>query len=427
MLEFFVLAILGGLALTAIFNPTFGLYAFFIVAYTRPQDYYTFLVDIEPAKWILIITTISFLFQRLKKQESFVKAKQNFGIIWLIIAIFASRINVIDIERWWYWTQDFLEVCLVFFLMINTFATQKKLRNFYIFFLLINFVVAIRFYLQYQSGTAGFHGGKPGDTSLSFLGNADDLGIGMAIALAYAVLPIFFAPGIFLKGLACIVSVAFMWAAVNTESRGAHIGVFTVYLTAVISQFKASKFRIRRFSIGMLLALVVLAGFTIRYRWALKNTYETSQDETDPGRLGRMYAWEAAKQMLKEQPLIGVGRGNFVAYWRENYPAGGAGYQVAHNIIYEVAAEIGFFGLAGFLFFSLIGLLELRKIRKKYGKQLQKSYFIDMLFAIYLVGLIGFFVNGMFITVAFYWHIYILVAMFVCAKNVFLKEALKKK
>lgn len=427
MLEFIVIGILILLTVLALFRPDFGLYAFLIVAYIRPQDYYPFLVDIEPAKWILIITFVSFIFQRLSTQQGFVKAKQNWAILGILLAIFISRTNAIDPENWWNATQDFIVVYLAYFLIVNSITDRKKLRNFYLFFILINFIVAFRFHSAFTSGTAGTHGGKPGDTSLGFLGNADDLGIGMAIALAYAVLPIFFARSLLLKGLSGLISVTFMWAAMTTESRGAHIGVLTVYLTAIISQFKFRKFQVQRFSIGMLIALLVLAGFTYKYRYALQNSYETSQDEYDPGRMGRMYAWAAAREMIKESPIIGIGRGNFVAHWRENYPPGGAGYQVAHNIIYQVAAEIGFFGLAFFLFFSLIGLKELRGIHKRYQGKLKKDYFIDMLFAIYVAGVIGFLVNGMFITVAFYWHIYILVAMFVCAKNVFLKEALKKK
>nr|HPM42616.1 O-antigen ligase family protein [Candidatus Omnitrophota bacterium] len=167
---------------------------------------------------------------------------------------------------------------------------------------------------------------------------------------------------------------------------------------------------------------MMFALFIYNYRYTLQESFLSAQEETDSGRIGRFSAWNAARMMIKESPLIGIGRGNFVQYWQANYEPGVYGYQVAHNIMYQVTSEIGFAGLLCFLFFSLAGILEYRSMKKIFGLQLEKNAFIDMICMIYVIGLIGFFINGMFITVAFYWHIYVLVALFVAAKNIFMKE-----
>lgn len=423
MAESLIIVLLGLAAFLAIFNPLMGLYGFFVIAYIRPQDYYPFLAGVEPARWILVITVVSFILQRLKTGGRFVKAKQNWGILAILLCIVISKIHAIDTDRWWRATQDFIEICIVYFLMINTLTTQKRLRYFYVFFLLVNCMIAFRFLYAYKTGTAGMHGGKPGDTSIGFLGNADDLGLGMAIALAYSVPAIFLARGIFLRVLASIVSGGFMWAAMTTESRGARLGILTVFITAILFQMKPKKLIMKRYSIGIIIGLMLLAAFAYKYRWAFMDSYESSLNEEDSGRIGRVATWKVAKKMIQENPLIGVGRGNYVPYWRENYPPGVYGYQVAHNIVYEITAETGILGMLAFLFFSLIGLWGLKNIHKKYKEALGRYYFLDMVFVIYLAGLTGFYVNGMFITVAFYWHIYILVAMFVCARNICMKEA----
>lgn len=426
MLEILIVTLLIVFSLAGIFYPLFGLYAFFIIAYIRPQDYYTYLVGIEPAKWIIIITFISFVFQGMRTRVKFINAKQNWGILGILLAIFISRMNVVNPNLWWGSTVDFIVVCLIYFLMINLLTNFKLLRKFYLFFILINLIVAVRFYIGYETGTAGYAGGKPGDTSLGFLGNADDLGLGLAVALAYTLLPIFYKKSFILKVFYSIISVFLMIMALNTGSRGAAIGIFTVFISSIILQLKRSKLQFKKFSTGLLLVLVIFLLFTYKYRYTLSDYSDTAQDQTDTGRVGRNAAWIAAKQMIHDNPIFGVGRGNFVPYWRENYPPGIYGYQVAHNIIYEVTAEIGIVGLLFFFFFSLIGLKELGILHQRYQAKLRENDFFDMIFAICLVGIIGFYANGMFITVAFYWHIYILVAFFVCAKNVFLNEVVQK-
>lgn len=422
MAEYLIIALLCVTTFLAIFNPLMGLLGFFVIAYIRPQDYYAFLAGAEPARWILIITLVSFIFQRLQSKEKLVKAKQIWGILAILLCILISKINAIDTGMWMNATKDFIEVGLIFFLLINILTTQRKLRYFYLFFILINLMVVLRFLYAYKTGTAGMQGGKPGDTSLGFLANADNLGIGMAIALAYVTPAIFSAKGFFLKGLAALASAGFMLAIMATESRGARLGMMIVLAVSLMLQFKPQKLKLKHYSIGIIIALLLIGGFAYKYRWAFIESFESSLNTDDSGRIGRESTWGAAKRMIGEHPVIGVGRGNYLPYWKENYPPGVYKYELAHNIIYEVTAETGIFGMLAYLFFSLIGLWDLAWLRKKYKNTLENNYFLDMLFAVYLTGVAAFYVNGMFITVAFYWHIYILVALFVCARNILIKE-----
>ena len=73
ILVFFFVGIVVALA-----NPLIGMYWFLIVAYARPQDFYPVFADIEPAKWMLVVTAVSALFHKLGNKESFTKSKQNY-------------------------------------------------------------------------------------------------------------------------------------------------------------------------------------------------------------------------------------------------------------------------------------------------------------------------------------------------------------
>jgi hypothetical protein len=407
----------------ALINPLVGFYWFFIIAYARPQDFYPVFSDLEPAKWMLIVTAVSAFFHKLGSKENLTKANQNYALIGLLIMILISRLAALNPIAWAEATQDFFRIFLVYFLIINYITTPKRLKAFYIFFLLLNLFVALRFYIAYKGGFAIAHGGsKPGDITYGFLANADDLGLGLVVALPFALIPIFYANNILIKGICAFMSLCFILGALGTQSRGSQIGLFAVFISALLSQLRWKKLTNRKFAIGIVVVAMLFAGFIYKYRYSLHDSYISIQNEADQGRVGRESTWAIAKQMIKDKPLTGVGRGNFIPYWQIKYPSGVFGYQVAHNIILEVAAEIGLIGLLFFLYFSLYGIKEIRSLVKHQKKKLQKNDFLEMIFTIYLISLIGFYFNGMFITVAFYWHIYVLVALFVSARAILLSN-----
>ncbi len=427
MLEFFVLTILGAFTLAAIFSPVMGLYAFLIIAYTRPQDYFEWLTTISPAKIVLFITVFSFLFNVLVKKTFLVKSKQNIGILLIFVCILISGVFAPDKTAWSAATFDFISVLLVYFLIINSIRNKINLRNFFFFFLIINLIVAIRFIFACHQGTAVIRGNRPGDFSIGFLGNADDLGLGMLVALSCSLPLIIYAKEWFHKIIATLIAVIFIVAIFWTDARGSQFGVIAVFSVFIIMHLNRAIFRSKHAMFGLLIILFLFAGFWKKYSYNIHESYTTVQDESDSGRIGREATWSAAKQMIKDRPLFGVGRGNFVQYWINNYPPGVYGYQVAHNVFYEVTSEIGIVGLLSYLFFSLFGIIEIFFIKRRYSSFLKKNMFFNILFNVYLIALFGFYFNGMTITVGFYWHIFILVAIFVCTKKIFLEKVVHEK
>lgn len=403
--------------LISLFRPIVGLYLLLFISYVRPQDYYPAFAAIRPALILLIVISISFIVYQNRK-KNWVNAPQNRAILGLLICILLSGVKAIDYASWSAALEEFTRITLAYFMIINLVDTPKKLKTFYLIFILVNLIVCIRFYYAYKFGTVTIHGSKPGGSSHGFLANADDLGIGMAFALGFVIVPILYTKNLFTKGLACISSGLFLLAVLGTRSRGASIGVITSVVTTMITQIRIRKFKLKGFGIGALIILVMFTGFLYKYRYTLKGFAHSSSEKEDSGRIGREATWGAAIKMIKSNPILGVGRGNYIAYWKSHYPAGVYGYQVQHNIILQVTSELGIIGLILFLWFSLHGLKDIRLFRKFHPELLERNNQINMIFAIYIVCLVTFFVNGMFITVAFYWHIYMLVAMLVAAKSI---------
>jgi O-antigen ligase len=412
-----------------VFNPLLGLYNLLFIAYIRPQDHYEAFADLHPARIVLLLTLLSFSFHQIILQRRWVKAVQNKAILAIWAIIFMSRLWAIDLISWQGAFEDFTRICLVYFMIINCVRTPRQLKFFYAYIVFLYLFVGIRFYYNYKWGTPWYAGSKPGDLSYGFMANADDLGFGVAVALPLVLVPVFYARRLYLKIFSVFASGIFMLSSLGSGSRGAAIGTIWAFLIGIVSQIRWRKLKKQHYLVGTAIVLVLFAGFIERYRWTLLDYKEQILDESDTGRVGRESTWGVAQKMIMARPLLGVGRGQYVAYWEDNYGPGVFGYQVAHNILYEVAAETGLIGLLFFLYFSLYGLYETRLIYKKYGKLFNKYQFYEMLFAVYLVFMAVFYVNGQFITVAFYWHLYLFVALFVCTKSVFINRvvALEKK
>ena len=76
---------------------------------------------------------------------------------------------------------------------------------------------------------------------------------------------------------------------------------------------------------------------------------------TDGSNLGRIYVWEADKQMIMDHPVIGVGPGLWGKKYKEEYKLEKETQNLghSHNNILQIASESGILGLIGFLGFSI--------------------------------------------------------------------------
>jgi len=87
------------------------------------------------------------------------------------------------------------------------------------------------------------------------------------------------------------------------------------------------------------------------YMERLESTFNIT---TDGSNLGRIYVWEADKQMIMDHPVIGVGPGLWGKKYKEEYKLEKETQNLghSHNNILQIASESGILGLIGFLGFS---------------------------------------------------------------------------
>jgi putative inorganic carbon (HCO3(-)) transporter len=135
-----------------------------------------------------------------------------------------------------------------------------------------------------------------------------------------------------------------LWAMVTTYSRGASVGLSVGVLSYLLLS-RGSRAR----------ALVAIAAMAVGLLWLAPQRFWNRTEtiatyEEDASAMGRIHAWQTAENILKRRPVQGVGLSAFMAAWPTySPPDAGAHPLIAHNLILEIAAELGLFALIAFL------------------------------------------------------------------------------
>jgi len=199
---------------------------------------------------------------------------------------------------------------------------------------------------------------------------------------------------------------------IASSSRGGLLAVIAIAFVAVLR----TRHRVRALAalaIGLpALWLVVPNEFKVRFTTA--GTDATSQ--------ARLRFWRNGMEMANNHPILGVGTGNWTAYYRDHYivtgdslnrfdEAGGILVQPAHNSFVEVVSQLGYLGLASYcavLVAIFVTNYRTRRVLKYAG---ENGRFLRLTAHSLDDGVIVFCIAGFFMSVATYPFIWVQVAM----------------
>jgi len=189
---------------------------------------------------------------------------------------------------------------------------------------------------------------------------------------------------------------------IATQSRGGLLGIAAVLSFFIYQKIKNPIIVGCIGAVGML-AMIVFAGISDRQSGG------AHEDGVDESAMGRIYAWHAAINMALSNPLTGVGVNNFVANYFFYSPHWDGKNHAVHSTWFQVLGETGIVGM--FIFIALITCIY-RSLNRVFliNKQLNDEKIAVNAKAL-KGGLIGFMVSGTFLTQAFTWPIYIILAL----------------
>ena len=228
---------------------------------------------------------------------------------------------------------------------------------------------------------------------------------------------IFDGPGVF-----CVVYTVALPFALAATTRAYSTGVRLLALGGVVPGLLLAIYYTGSRG-GMLTALAIVGGFVAsRFKLSLKKlvlfaalgaavlaaapSYLTATKDESHSAQNRVTVWANGLTMAGNNPLFGVGKGNFKLY---------TGTLIAHNSGLEILGETGFPGL--FLWFSVL-YLAVKQVAERWFQATRTGTDPrerELLLAIGL-SLVGYFISSLFVTLEYETY-YCLLAMAGCVRN----------
>jgi len=305
---------------------------------------------------------------------------------------------------------------LIFLLMFSHIVTSKEKYEVVIWTLII-----LGLYLGYAAYTAPSWAFKGGRLNIGVGGpdfrEGNFLGAHFAMLLPF--IGIKFLKGGWKSKIICILTAVFVInAIILVRSRGVFIGCALGFITALafaVKYMKGKRKKIILWAILGIIGVLMLTDPDFWYRMMTLNKAE-NLEELDLSAKGRLWAWQAALEMVKQYPL-GIGEGNFKQYvgeFDERIPG-----KDTHNTYLRCLAELG---VPGFIILLMLILNSFLILKKSW--EISKIYqFVNWEWHIFAltISLIIFLSCGFFITETyieeFYWLLMFPVILYRCIEN----------
>jgi O-antigen ligase len=377
--------------------------------YVRPQSIYTF-IDIIPWAKILVIGAVIGSFSSREAVPSFSPLTKYFwGLMFAVSlsSIFAEFPSVAfaEINAVFNWL-------IIYYMFIRIVTT--KFRFFIVMLLIMLASYKMSQHAAISWASRGFTFERWGIAGgLGFFGNAADLGVQMLIVLP---LSIYFIKGCYsywgtVKKLFFILfPISILATIIATGERSTLVGLAAIGLVAALSAAN----RIR----NILLMTVFAFGLIAVMPQALLDRFDTAGiDRTSQSRLAY---WKRGIDFFEDHPGLGIGYNNWVPYYQKYHPSellpGEKAGEVAHSTPITVLAELGILGFV--FYYSIVVKTIFVNFRSMEFYNSHKEYFWrDVPFALN-IGLIGFLITSIFLSITFYPFLFIQASLSAALYNI---------
>jgi O-antigen ligase len=406
-----------------------GLLIFTVLLFFRPQDQIPFLANSHLSQLSAIVGLAAMVAVNLKRNRSILRITRETIALMLLGLVIAVTIplsfwpgGAFDVFQTLY-----IPVLLVFVLMTNTMTSPRRIER-------IAWIIAIAFgYMSaltcfnYLRGVNVYDGRATGPVG-GFFSNPNDLALNLAtflpLALIYVTRPGRLLRRVFFAGI----SVFMLTAIVFTKSRGGTLGTVAMLVTFLLLARVLTPAKVIA---GVLAAMLVLPVMPDSFWTRMESITDAKKDDTG-SREERRLLLQQGWTVFLENPLTGIGAGQFRNYWHQGLPRK---WHEVHNVWLQVAAEIGIFGFLAFTYLVFRGFSALFWTRRRLKPRRrtrgtgnggipddgltddERSFLYSHVTAM-VAAMVGWFVCAFFASVALNWTIYYLLGLSVTARDV---------
>ena len=404
-----------------------GLLAFTALLFFRPQDQLPVLNPLHLAELSALVALAAMVFGRIGRGLTVTRVTPE------LIAVVGLGLLILATAPFSIWmggavhtfTDIYVKIILIFVLMLNTLNTPKRIDRFLWLIVIASGYIGFRAVFDYVRGINLVENGRVQGAVGGMFKNPNDLALNMVAVMPFAALFVMRSVGVIRRLVAAGCAVMMLGAVVASQSRSGTIGlgVMMLFLGAPIVR--------RRPGIAVAGALALILALPLMpssYWQRLSSITDQSQDETGSREARRILLMESFRAFL-EHPLTGVGAGQFKNYDPEDRQEA---WRESHNIVLQVAAELGVFGLV-LLFFMIgraafAGRYTRRLLRRAAPRapgvaqprnviSAEERTWLTWYTTATTAALAGWFVCALFASVAYNWTFYYLLALAIAPRE----------
>jgi len=409
-----------------------GLLTFTALLFFRPQDMLPALAPLHLAEVTALGALGALVFGRLSRGLTVTRMPAElagvaaFGAVILITAPFSFWMGgaigtFMDL---------YIKVLLIFVLMANTLISVRRLEQFTWIIVSALGYLAFRAVFDYARGVNLIANGRVQGAVGGIFQNPNDLALNLIAILPLAI-SLALRPGSPMRrafGFLC--ALLMVAATVATQSRAGTLGLVLIGALYAVHLLRRRPGLVFAGALVLATAMPLLPQSYVTRVWSITNP---SLDDSGSREARRTLLREAAAAFVAH-PLTGVGAGQFKNYNPEGREEA---WREAHNVVLQVAAELGVLGLLCFGFLVARGFIAplqarrlLRRLKRSAGSRdrgvpplpEQHRAALDAHQAAIGMSIAGWFVCALFGSVAYNWTFYYLLGMAIAPREVLLEH-----
>lgn len=412
-----ILSLPFGLVLSLRFSVYFAL-LFMLFSYFRIHELFPVLIPLKLPKLFAIAALFSLVWHLLisKKLKPFWHTSHTFltvFFVWsMVCVVFASnRVMAFD-----YWLSVLPKAFLMVFAICWWLNSKKIFGVARVGIIVCGIAVSVVAIYNKIHGIGLVEGTRVTISRhlQSQLGDPNDLCLVLLFPVSFLCAELLSGKHTSLMRLLIVIALGMIiYGIIITQSRGGLLG-----LLAVFGYFTFRKIK----NPLVVLAILIIASLLLLAAAGITERTSGGANEIGLGEsaMGRLHAWQAAFGMAFSNPLTGVGLNNFYPNYFFFSPAWDGKNHAVHSSWFQVMAEMGVVGL--FIYILLVASLfkTLRRCESLISLHSGSEFSVN----VYALkgGFIGFIVSGTFLTQAFTWPFYIILAMSVALEQFLLRR-----
>lgn len=390
-----------------------GIFLFTVVLYARPAEFYPSPLTHSLA-FIIAVATLGIFVPTQLALDGVVTARPrevNLILLFCLTGLLSLLFALSKEEAWKGFSDTFIRCIVMFVVMVNVIRTEKRLKAMLLLTLFVSIWLSFGAINDYRLGLMTVEGYRVGGRGSGIFGNSNDMALHLVTVVPLVVALFFGTKNVGAK-IFYGASVALLIAAtVLTYSRGAFLGLLVVFAYMGLKLGRSNKFGVLILLFVLSVGLILLAPGN--YGQRLLSIFDHSLDAAGSAD-ARSEELMRSIQVALRHPLFGIGMGNYAAMM--SYRG-----LVTHNAYTQVAAEMGATALGLYVMFIVTPLRRLGHVARETFEKRRESHYYYLAVGLQS-SLVAYMVSSFFVSVAYQWYIYYLVAYAVCLRRLYEAE-----